>query len=353
MTVPTNSNYLILASHGLWKFLTYKEVVRMSRGSYEPPVFARKLADVAIGCGCPLDVSVLVVKLNLERAFLKSFEKGPVQSEVSKRYSTVSGVTFEDEEAYESEDLEEEEEIETTNIDDIIEEAFLEDSLVQQENSHLESDALRAISPDQLDALIMSSPNVNDVPVIEYLNSESLILQGSSEDLHEDIAPQEEEEELQHTSILPIPESSNNSRPISSTSSTGDTQTYIIDDDKPIELLQDIPEMSPLEDDYETSKTFPRNKVQLKNIDFKLDSSFDQAQSVPADINSSEQKEVKRRFSSPSNPALQTMNRVMSEMESDEEGSERKLMRKRSFVQTSYSRLSRHLVSNSSIHSIQ
>lgn len=358
---------MILASHGLWKYLTHKEIVRMSKTSYNPSVFARKLADLAIGCGCPLDVSVLVVKLNLDKKPVPFKSTLEVVSGDNNRHSAASDqLVFEGEEVYESDDIEEEEDddVETTNIDDIMEEAFLEDSLVAKgDETALELEALRAISPDQLDALVFNSPNMVEVQTIieESVSEESLILQGSSAELYEDTNGEEigETNEVEYISTLPIPEG----QPV--TSPTEDTQayTYTIDDDKPIDVLQDIPELPPLDEDYETSKTFPRNKVTPKKIDFNIEStSFDQTQSVPV-VNSetqelsSVQKEMKRRFSA-SNPALEMMNQAMSQIDDDPEGSgtlerNKLLARKRSFVQTSYSRLSRHLVSASSIHSIQ
>ena len=123
-SVPTNSSYIIIASHGLLKFLTHKEILKMTAASLDPNLFARELADMAIGCGCPLDVSVIVVKLNMDntRVGLEEEGAGP------KRISTASGdhdIIFGEGVANESVIDEEEEEV--TNIDEIMEEAFQED----------------------------------------------------------------------------------------------------------------------------------------------------------------------------------------------------------------------------------
>ena len=71
---------------------------------------------MAIGCGCPLDVSVIVVKLNMDnaRAGLADEGAGP------KRISTASGdhdIIFGEGEAHESVIDEEEEKV--TNINEI------------------------------------------------------------------------------------------------------------------------------------------------------------------------------------------------------------------------------------------
>ena len=108
---------------------------------------------MAIGCGCPLDVSVIVVKLNMDNARVGLEDKGVGP----KRISTASGdhdIIFGEGVANESVIDEEEEEV--TNIDEIMEEAFQEDENIFPEasNSALESEGLRSISLDQLDALI-------------------------------------------------------------------------------------------------------------------------------------------------------------------------------------------------------
>ena len=43
-------------------------MLKTTATSLDPNLFARELADIAIGCGCPLDVSVIVVKLNMDIA---------------------------------------------------------------------------------------------------------------------------------------------------------------------------------------------------------------------------------------------------------------------------------------------
>ena len=80
---------------------------------------------MAIGCGCPLDVSVIVVKLNMDNARVGLEDEGVGP----KRISTASGdhdIIFGEGVANESVIDKEEEEV--TNIDEIMEQGLIQDS---------------------------------------------------------------------------------------------------------------------------------------------------------------------------------------------------------------------------------
>jgi serine/threonine protein phosphatase PrpC len=369
ISLPSNSNYIIIASHGLWKYLSYKEIGKMSKSSYHPANFARKLADQAIGCGCPLDVSVLVVKLDFPKDSTPNRESNGYQS---NRQSGASGIAFEDEIIYESDDLDEEDEEGgdenyTTNIDDIMEEAFQNDEPINiKDDSCLSSEALRSISPDQLDALVLgSSPEVTDLPIVNDSASErdSLILQGSHTQLDETVEESNmPPSNIENLSALPLPTNGIDNRRVSVISS--ENQSFTLEDDTPLEVLEDIPQI-PLED---ISRTFPMRAAKLKKINFPVENSFEQTQSIQAvcsdqaDIDdeddielTQEQLEIKRRFSAP-NVDLLVMNEAIAKLGGDSvekisssHSVRSKPSRQRSFVQASYSKLSRHSVSNSSL----
>ena len=357
----------------------------MSRASYEPNLYAHRLADIAIGCGCPLDVSVVVIKLNLHKVSTYSRNGFDNLSDHQKKLSVISTesgheVVYTNQEEYES-DLEEEEE-EVTNIDDLMEDAFIDDDILpSKDNSHLDSEALRSISPEQLDALVLTVPTVPEMTPIEEASldgdsEDDLILRGSLIEIdneHEDNDENKEEniKPVVHLS-LPLKEDDRRTSAVSD-----DIQSYnIITDENvipPLEMFKELSEVSP-NDEYD-SKTFPRESTNAskyritdpKKIGFSLDTSYEQTQSVPmisSDNDSDDdnyeltpaQLEMRRRFSAP-NPEILKMNEAISQIDDhDNEAIStdmNKVKRKRSFVQTSYTRLSRHLVASDSALKLQ
>ena len=383
--LPHNSSYIILATHGLWKYLTQKEIIRMSRASYEPNLYAHRLADIAIGCGCPLDVSVVVIKLNLPKVSTYSRNGFDNLSDHQKKLSVISTesgqeVVYTNQEEYES-DLEEEEE-EVTNIDDLMEDAFIDDDILpSKDNSHLDSEALRSISPEQLDALVLTVPTVPEMTPIEEASldgdsEDDLILRGSLIEIdneHED-NDENKEENIKPVVHLSLPPKEDDRR---TSAVSDDIQSYnIITDENvvpPLEMFKELSEVSP-NDEYD-SKTFPRESTNAskyritdpKKIGFSLDTSYEQTQSVPmisSDNDSDDdnyeltpaQLELRRRFSAP-NPEILKMNEAISQIDDhDNEAIStdmNKVKRKRSFVQASYTRLSRHLVASDSSLKLQ
>lgn len=395
--LPPNSNYIILGSHGLWKFLTHKEIAKMSRGNLDPNLHARHLADMAIGCGCPLDVSVIVIKLKTLKSSYFSAPKLGLEKPLGsshKRISTLSGnedLVFAEGD-YESEEEEEEEEgEEVTNIDDIMEEAFNDDDMVTMATENLDSQALRTISPDQLDALVLGAPptQVKEMPIIvadSNSSRDSLIIQGSLIDVEEgEEGDEEEEEEEEEVTVLArdvevitetLPTitlngaSGDNSDDYDKRLSTisGQMQYTVTKGDANIfdNVDQDLSDLPTLHDDDYKPKTFPRKtsrdraSVYPTRIQLNLESSYEQTQSAPLktsdneqdndDDTSSDSSQDQRRFSAP-NPAILQVNRAISQINKTQRSAienASKVARKKSFVESSYSRLSRHLVSSDS-----
>ena len=384
-SLPSNSSYIILGSHGLLKFLTHKEIIKMSKSSLEPNQFARQLADMAVGCGCPLDVSVVVVKLDMSSVRLSRGDVG----DGNNRVSTVSGdhdIVFLEAEGYESEEEELGEGEEITNIDDIMEEAFNEDdTLPMASNSALESEGLRSISPDQLDALIQdqSEPTVQqplEMPIIQADSNssrDSLILHGSMADLTHQEGEEDDEtaflsREVELISETPLkPDSSDKKEEKTerrASTVSGHKQEYNVSGEGSniFGMTQEMADLLPLEEDYQP-KTFPRktsrSNVHPKSIDLNT---FDQTQSVPAMYSSNEDisndndaddedteyslEALKRRRRSAPHPDIQKFNKAISRI--DDKSAVRgafdraRVERKKSFVESSYSRLSRHIVSS-------
>uniref|UniRef100_A0A1X7U6E9 Uncharacterized protein n=1 Tax=Amphimedon queenslandica TaxID=400682 RepID=A0A1X7U6E9_AMPQE len=131
-------------------------------------------------------------------------------------------------------------------------------------------------------------------------------------------------------------------------------------------MTQELADLLPLEEDYQP-KTFPRktsrSNVHPKSIDFNT---FDQTQSVPVMYSSNEDisndndpddedteyslEALKRRRRSAPHPDIQKFNKAISRI--DDRSAVRgafdraRVERKKSFVESSYSRLSRHIVSS-------
>lgn len=95
-------DHLVVGSDSLWKHLSHQQVLQELNRYPDPNEAAKRLRDVAVSYGCHSDVSVLVVKLNLgsKRHSLTAIK--PLLSPVQK---TEDG---------------EEDELEITNIDDLL-----------------------------------------------------------------------------------------------------------------------------------------------------------------------------------------------------------------------------------------
>ena len=344
-SLPSNSSYLILASHGLWKFVTHREILRMVHSVRDPAYCSRRLAEIAIANGCPLDVSVVAVKLNLN----PRHSRGAGLEEATARKSW-SGVSLESDNDSSDNETESESEDATindgTNIDDYLQDQFMDEDVVSpaQDKTHLESEGLRVISPEQLDALVMTGAG-SDTRLTEDLSTGSsesdMIKRGSYIDLEE-----------AEGGMLGAYEDHRMS------SSSDDQFEYILQEsrqEQPLEeqSLEEHPEdNSPEEEDEEES---PPVQVKSKNGTMprkekkKLDFAVTETQSMknPDSIDNSPAVQVKSLAKS--HPALGQLNRAMSNLkdEDDEDGINwdasmgAKVKRKKSFVESAYSRISK------------
>ena len=59
--------YVILGTEGLWKNVSYEQIVQEASSISDPTQVAKRLRDLAVAHGCYDDVSVVVVKLNIDR----------------------------------------------------------------------------------------------------------------------------------------------------------------------------------------------------------------------------------------------------------------------------------------------
>lgn len=94
--LSSSDDYIVIGSDSLWKHLSHEQVLEELNKYPVPTEAAKRLRDLAVSCGCRGDVSVLIVKLDLSN------------KRQSANLSTVQKVD-------ESED-----DLEVTNIDDLL-----------------------------------------------------------------------------------------------------------------------------------------------------------------------------------------------------------------------------------------
>ena len=99
--------YIVIGTDSLWKHVSHEMAVHTVSRAQTPSSAARKLRDLAVGYGCKNDVSVIVVQLNIGDRGAES-EESPVHSRVAVSEP--------------ESDLNLNEDVEFTNIDDIISE---------------------------------------------------------------------------------------------------------------------------------------------------------------------------------------------------------------------------------------
>ena len=161
--------HIVIATDGLWKFVSHEEVVQEIQTAQDPILAARRLRDLAVAYGCNTDVSVLVVKLNM-------FEHTPKEHSVLhiRPMKTLPRPINDDEE-------EDEDEMEFTNIDDILSDT--EDDLPLL--SHIGSATNSAkpkdphFSADIMDQMILSAittpPSSPYSPTVKSTNIDDLL----------------------------------------------------------------------------------------------------------------------------------------------------------------------------------
>ena len=334
ITLPPYTNFLVMATHGLWKYLTQKEIYKCIRSFRDPNLCSKKLADLAIASGCPLDVSVVVVKITLGEDLVDS-------KNMVGRIDLDSSIDM-----IQEEDEEEAMEMETntvTNIDDLLEDSFADNIEPLADQSYLESQGLKMISPDQLDALVNKDMALEELEESsEEEDDEELIRDGSY--LEQD---KDEVEELKQQLRLSI--------------ASGKSEDYnllmSLEQSKVGQAIEggsseDEGDISSSDESVSSIEYEPRHQVIL-------------AKSVP-EIKAEYEMQIKEDTTGV-NPVLKNINVAISNIGSEEEDDilpeeEREMMhrlkggnvkRKRSFVQSAYNRLSRHAFdSGTSFHSL-
>ena len=322
--------------------MSQKEIIRCIHSLRSPSDCSKWLAAVAIANGCPLDVSVTIVKIDLSEGFENSRSRITALDQ-DMRNSVATTIQEEDEE--------EEEDNEITNIDDLIEEAFIETGSQSNDTSVLESEGLRVISPELLDALVMNATDVDDFTMINETqgDEEDLIREGSFVYDDEEI---EEEQSVLHSSRRDSTYSGNQDAYIVNVKEN--LQGKEEEKEKEEEVEEDEGILNESNSEHYLAETFPRDHFATKQ--FSLHTSFEETQSVPV---ISEKYEAQLRQINGVDPALDDLNVTISHIskvdEEDDEDPHPKpnVKRKQSFVQTSYARLSQHAMdSGTSFHSV-
>ena len=323
--------------------MSQKEIIRCIHSLRSPSDCSKWLAAVSIANGCPLDVSVTIVKIDLSEGFENSRSR---ITALDQGMRNSVAITIQEEDEVEEEDNE------ITNIDDLMEEAFIETRSQSNDTSVLESEGLRVISPELLDALVMNATDVDDFTMINETqgDEEDLIREGSFVYDDEEI---EEEQSVLHSSRR-------------DSTYSGNQDAYIVnvkenlqekveeEEEKEEEVEEDEGILNESNRENYLAETFPRDHFATKK--FSLHTSFEETQSVPV---ISEKYEAQLRQFNGVDPALDDLNVTISRIskvdEEDDEDPHPKpnVKRKQSFVQTSYARLSRHAMdSGTSFHSV-
>ena len=100
--------YVIIGTDGLWKYVSYEQIVHEATSISDPNQVAKRLRDIAVAHGCHEDVSVVVIKLNIDR----DPPIHPTTSAVQQKLASYVEKKEEEEE--------EEEDLGITNIDDAL-----------------------------------------------------------------------------------------------------------------------------------------------------------------------------------------------------------------------------------------
>lgn len=164
----TEDEYIVLATHSLWKHITYEQAAHEAKSISDPIQAAKRLRDLAVAHGCHMDVSVIVVKLKMDR-------DPPVRSLHALE------VLLQPEEE-EKEEEEEDEELGVTNIDDAI-----SDEGGEKEGISLDTDLpINTSTQDDMDRMVLnaiSSPltaESADEPMMQSTNFDDLPLSDES-----------------------------------------------------------------------------------------------------------------------------------------------------------------------------
>lgn len=136
--------YIIIATDSLWKHVTYDQVVHETKSISDPIQAAKRLRDLAVAHGSHVDVSVIVIKLKIDKdppVLRKSGMEVP---------ETVS----------ESNSEEEDEELGVTNIDDAIsdmDEGENEEEDVESGRIPITALPMEATTQDDIDRMVLGA----------------------------------------------------------------------------------------------------------------------------------------------------------------------------------------------------
>ena len=143
----TEDQYIVIGTDGLWKHVSYEQVVHQIQSISDPIQASKCLREMAITQGCKQDISVVVVKLNIDREIPK-----PATAALIKQRAIVDAEGSEDEE----------EDVAITNIDDVLTESEEEEEEEEEENGdhlshHHQEDDVTNQDNTELDRLVLSA----------------------------------------------------------------------------------------------------------------------------------------------------------------------------------------------------
>lgn len=142
----TEDQYIVIGTDGLWKHVSYEQVVHQIQSISDPIQASKCLRDMAITQGCKQDISVVVVKLNIDREIPK-----PATAPQIKQRAIVEAEGSEDEE----------EDVAITNIDDVLTESEEEEGEEEENGDHLshhhQEDDVTNQDNTELDRLVLSA----------------------------------------------------------------------------------------------------------------------------------------------------------------------------------------------------
>nr|XP_034338092.1 PH domain leucine-rich repeat-containing protein phosphatase 2 isoform X2 [Crassostrea gigas] len=84
MTLHHDDQFIIIANHGLWKYITYEDAVSQIKNIPDPVIAAKRLQDLAQGYGSKESIGILVIRLLLsekERNKMKTILQKQFQAE--------------------------------------------------------------------------------------------------------------------------------------------------------------------------------------------------------------------------------------------------------------------------------
>jgi len=140
--------YIVLGTEGLWKNVSYEQIVQEASSISDPTQVAKRLCDVAVAHGCYDNVSVVVIKLNIDR--------DPILPSV---VTAAKQQAIRDCEEEEEENGGEDEELGITNIDDDlseIEDAYNSDT-PPATTLAMEPEAISSPPHEDMDRMVLNA----------------------------------------------------------------------------------------------------------------------------------------------------------------------------------------------------